>query len=97
MANRNFQNELGQSLVEYILLLVVVASLSLVVFKNPKFKSFFGEDSDFFTIIRSRMEYSYRHGSEGSTDESNYTNQHDTYKKSNAAISRFFSPEASYP
>jgi len=88
-------NEKGQSAVEYLLLLVVVTSLSYAVFKNPKFKEFFGQDSSFFAAMRDRMQYSYRHGLVGFEDNSSYTGIHDTY--ATGGSTRFIAPVARYP
>ncbi len=95
---KQFQlNESGQSAVEYLLLLVVVVSLSYAVFKNPKFEEFFGENSSFFTAMKNRMQYSYRHGLVGDTDNSSYTGAHDTYFSSSEGLSRFIAPKDKYP
>jgi Flp pilus assembly pilin Flp len=97
--NKFILNEDGQSAVEYILLLVVVVSLTLSVFKNPKFKEFFGEDSYFFTAMKMRMQYSYQHGLVGETDTttSTYTGNHDTYFNSATGKTRFIAPVSKYP
>ena len=69
----------GQSTVEYILVLLVVVSLGYTVFKSKAFEELFGENSSLFAALKVRIEYSYRHGLSGSTDNSNYTNSHDSY------------------
>ncbi|MEE2670557.1 MAG: hypothetical protein VYA54_02540 [Bdellovibrionota bacterium] len=75
-------NVKGQSTVEYILVLAVVISMSLLVFRSNGFKNLFGENGRFSDVYKRQMEYSYRHGRPG--DERfrtpNYgSDQHDSY------------------
>ena len=61
MEDKNFlKKDLGQSTVEYILLLAVVLFLGLSVFRSRYFQDFFSEDSRFFTSIKSQIEVAYR-------------------------------------
>ena len=55
------KSQLGQSTIEYIMLLAVVVSLATLFFKSAAFKNFFGENSTFFNAIQGRMEVAYRH------------------------------------
>ncbi len=92
------KDEKGQSVVEYILLLVVVSALSITVLNNRKFKEFVGGETGLFVAIRKSMEYSYRYGRELNADADydaamsfNYqSNKHDTYFNTKENTSRFF-------
>lgn len=88
-------NENGQSAVEYILMLVVVVGLSFSVIKSRAFQDFLGSESPFFTAMILRIEYSYRHGREGDSNNLGYTN-HDTFYDPNGNKSRFFSAKEPY-
>lgn len=84
----------GQSTVEYILLFAVVAVLANFVFQSEQFRSLFGDEGRFANVFKRQMEYSYRHGLEGSTPFTtpNYRNaDHDSYK------GRFFGAIEPYP
>lgn len=94
--NRKFLNSRGQSTVEYILLLSVLISLALIVFHSDAFKKFFSEDSEFFSKLVERMEYSYRHGRLGKGNDLNFQ-KHQTYFNKDENRSRFFSPAEKYP
>jgi len=92
----------GQSALEYILLLMVVVSLSATVFKSDAFKNFMGPDSVYFEALRKRFEYTYRFGSppipgtaEG--DSNAYSTRHDNYYNTTRGQTRFFTPVESYP
>ncbi len=91
-------NESGQSMVEYIMLLGVVMILTFSVIQSKRFKDFFGNQSPALNALRNRMIYSYRHGTFGSEDNTDYTSTtHDTYKVPGENNSRFFSPLDTYP
>ncbi len=88
------KNEKGQSTVEYILLFAVIASLASFVFKSSVFLDLFGDNGTFGNVYKRKVEYSYRHGLDGSTPFTapNYSGgDHDTYK------GRFFGPVEAYP
>lgn len=57
-------NNKGQSTIEYIMLFLVVMTLTMTVFKSQAFQDFFGENSTFFEAIIKKIEYSYRYGTE---------------------------------
>lgn len=87
-------NELGQSTVEYILLFVVVASFTTLVFRSDEFDKYFGQDGELATTLRYEMEYSYRHARAGKNryTEPNYGGtSHDSYS------GRFFGAADPYP
>ena len=87
----------GQSTVEYILLLGVIMMLTTGILNSDAFQNFLGPDSEFLTVMKNRMEYSYRHGQPGTSDTTNYNSaQHDTYLAPTGQT-RFFLPEQTYP
>jgi len=61
----------GQSTIEYLLLLVVVASVALSVFNSDIFQEFLGEDGLFVENYTQRLEFTYRHGLNGSSRDTN--------------------------
>ena len=99
------KNNIGQSAVEYILLLAVISSLSYTFYNNKKFKSFLAGKDGMFATMKKGISYSYRYGVEysqdvaGSYDEKMQfeytTNAHDTYFKE--GNSRFFTGADAYP
>ena len=99
------KNNLGQSAVEYIMLLAVISSLSYVVLNNKRFKAFVNGKGGMFAMMAQGMSYSYRYGIDlkPGVDPSakmsfEYaTREHDTYFNTETTNSRFFSGKASYP
>ncbi len=90
-------NNRGQSTVEYILLLVVIASLVMVVFKSNAFNNMVGQGM--WGTLAGSMEYTARYGENGSEDTfgANYnTPTHPLYYNQNISRSRFFSPVEVY-
>lgn len=102
---RLLKNNLGQSAVEYILLLAVLTSLGYTFYNNKKFKDFIKGKDGMFATMRKGMSYSYRYGLELRGDipfeekiDFNYqTNKHDTYLNSKENKSRFFNGVSPYP
>ncbi|MGB0453616.1 MAG: hypothetical protein ACPGJV_07855 [Bacteriovoracaceae bacterium] len=101
---RDLNSNLGQSVIEYILLLLIIVSAINLVFKSDQFRSFFGNDSQFFRMIATKIQYGYRHGTmeDSQTRESDrydYNGIHESYCKSpcNGQNSRFFLPLEKYP
>lgn len=91
-------DESGQSMVEYIMLLGVVLILTFSVLQSQRFKDFFGSQSPVLQALRLRMMYSYRHGTFGEDDTTDYnTGAHDTYKVPAENNSRFFTSLEEYP
>ncbi len=92
-------NDKGQSIVEYIMLMGVVLVLVLTVIKNEKFQEIMGPNSTIVNGMRDSMMYSYRHGRPGlsSLDNSTYSGNHDTYTNGDGSGSRFFSNDEPYP
>lgn len=58
---RLMRNYLGQSTVEYVLLLATVMFIVGLVMRSPLFAELLGEDSRFFANLKKRMEHSYRY------------------------------------
>ncbi|OIQ18546.1 MAG: hypothetical protein BM556_09840 [Bacteriovorax sp. MedPE-SWde] len=92
----------GQSTVEYIMLLVVIMSLGLLVFKSAAFKNVLGPNSSMFAAMAKKMEFSYRYGHNGTDDTfrdsgNDYkTPEHDAYRNKDDGRSRFFAPTSKY-
>lgn len=59
------RNEKGQSIVEYILLMAVIAVIVMTIFKTPFFRDFFSQDSKIFAKFRLQWEHGYRHAYSG--------------------------------
>ena len=96
-SKRVFLDANGQSVVEYILLLVVITSLVFAVFRSQVFKDFLGEDSSFFKSMKTQIEYSYRHGLlEKRADESDYGGDHHSYINPQTGNTRFFGGKEQY-
>lgn len=90
----------GQTMVEYMLLLSVVAGILLAFYKSNLFKRYFGRDGSVGQTIKARTEFAYRHGYMGSEDTfpkgSRDGASHPTYADPNGG-SRFFGPRDKYP
>ena len=87
----------GQSTVEYILMLAVVASLAAMILNSERFKKTLGADSEIFKKFAQRLEFTYRHGVSGAGDPTSRTppfGMHETYFK---GASRIFMPTGKYP
>ena len=103
MDNKNkniLLDEKGQSVVEYIMLLAVISSITFSIINSDKFKDFMGKDSSFFAGLRSQLEYAYRHGylnSESDRSDNNYSGPHETYYNIDDGQTRFFSGGEQYP
>jgi hypothetical protein len=102
---RLLKNDLGQSAVEYILLLAVLSSLGYTFYNNKKLKDFLKGTDGLFAIMKKGMSYSYRYGIEFDKntpyeEKLNFeyqNNQHDTYLNPGDGKSRFFSGKRAYP
>jgi hypothetical protein len=98
-------NNLGQTAVEYILLLAVISSLSYTFYNNKRFKSFIAGKEGMFAVMKKGISYSYRYGLEYKQDisfeekmEFDYTNKsHDTFFSSKENQSHFFGGSEIYP
>lgn len=88
------KNESGQSTVEYILLLAVVATVVFAIFKSEGFNKLFGENGQIVQRYKQQFEFSYRHGffemKEDKTPDYS-SGDHESYQ------GRFFSAKDPYP
>lgn len=95
-------NKKGQSLIEYLLLLLVISSVAFSIFSHPKLKQFIGPNSSYFNALKRGMEYSYRFGNDlpdGDYTEvefDNKTNAHPLYLNKAEGQSRFFANKVEY-
>lgn len=101
----SLKNSIGQTAVEYILLLAVLSSLSYSFYNNKRIKSFFAGTDGFFAAMKKGISYSYRYGMEYNKDvefdekmQFEYSsNKHDTYFNSKDGVSHFFIGTEAYP
>ena len=92
----NLVKQKGQSTVEYVLLMGVIMTLTITILSSQPLQDFLGEDSEFLTILKNRMEYSYRHGVPGSEDTGGYDSlDHESYV-AESGETRFFIPNGGY-
>ena len=86
------ENNAGQSMVEYILLLAVVVALVSVVFNSDLVKGYFGDNGRLAEAFRGKIEYTYTHAVNGKKffRVPNY-DRHDSYND------RFYSVVETYP
>lgn len=98
------KSQSGQTLVEYILLLVVAASLVLTLYRSETFRKIFGEQGLLGQQIKSQSEYSYRHAGPKRSPETtdvarDYTDgaTHPSYSDPDSGSTRFFGPKRAYP
>ncbi len=88
------QNQQGQSLVEYIMLMAMVIFLVSSVINSSIFQDFFGPQGAFSTTFKQEIEYSFRHARRGRENfqRPNYDSyQHPSYN------GRFFGAKRKYP
>ena len=95
--NKYFLNKKGQSMVEYILLLSVIMTIGVAIFRSDFFQNLWGPDSEVFRRLKENLTFSYRHGLGGENDrtENNYSGKHETYF--DGSETRFFLPTDAYP
>ena len=88
------KNTTGQSSLEYVLLLAVIATLMTSVFRSERFEDFLGEEGSFFKKYAKEIGYNYRHGLPFGQDSGvvDYSSSHDTYKKKGESRPRFVIP-----
>ena len=101
----------GQSTVEYIMLLAVVMTFTMIVLKSDLFQSLIGGDGVFYLELKHQLEYAYKNGlpprgAEGvrfpAPANPDYTNltSHDSYYNGSGSqnnTSRFFLNTTVYP
>lgn len=90
----------GQTVVEYILLLSVIAGIVLAFYKSKLFQKYFGNTGIVGQTIKKRSEFAYRHGYMGTEDthpkDSRDGASHPTFADPSGG-SRFFGPKERYP
>ena len=88
--------EEGQSIIEYLMLMAVIVSLSAVIYRSSTFKNYMGDNSLFFRALRDRMQFSYQYALPGSGKvNSSYGQDHKSYVENGET--RFFTPAEKYP
>lgn len=88
----------GQSSVEYLMLVVIIVSMTIAVLKSNAFQDFFGSQGQFATVYKSEIEFSYTNSYQGreAFEEPDYNNpDHSSYKGSSGT--RFFGANQEYP
>jgi hypothetical protein len=98
----DLKNKKGQSMLEYILLMAVMTTIGMTLFKSKVFTDFMGPNSVFFDELRSRYAFTYRYGSpptgnEDPTEGNSYSNKHEAYFNGSTNETRFFTPVDTYP
>lgn len=92
---------LGQTTIEYLLLLAVLATLFTAVMRNERFQEYIGAQGSFFRDYSRIIEYHYHHGRKRGTRSTppfpGYNSGfHDTYKNEGGG-SNFAIPLGKYP
>ena len=98
------RNQKGQTLVEYILLLVVAASLMMTFYRSKAFRRLFGEKGEIGIKMKTQTEFAYRHAFYASGPdrqtlsdiprENKNIKFHPSYTDGNGT--RFFGPKEAY-
>ena len=87
-------NNKGQTAVEYILMMAVIASIILTIVTSDAFRSLFGEDSRVFLTFKNYIEHTYRHSFNGEGDATgtygDFSGFHDSYTQDGGGDTRFF-------
>jgi Flp pilus assembly pilin Flp len=103
---RSLNSEQGQTVVEYILLLVVAISLVMTFYNSSAYRRLFGEQGLIGVKIKSQSEFSYRHAFTASgpsrerPDDVDRRNRdgsiHPSYADTANGETRFFGPQGAY-
>ena len=98
-------NNKGQTLVEYILLLVVAVSLVMTILRSEAFKRIFGQEGQLGIKIKTQTEFSYRHAFLGNGPDREFISDipqdnrnisvHPSYAEPGVGT-RFFGPKEIY-
>ena len=94
-------NQKGQTLVEYILLIVVVVTLVMTFYKSSAFQKLFGEKGELGEKMKTQNEFSYRHAFykpefPDNPREGKDITEHPSYRGTNREHTRFFGPKDEY-
>lgn len=96
------KSERGQTVVEYILLIVVAISLVLTIYNSATFKKLFGEQGLLGKQVKSQTEFAYRHAYSRNMPAVDVPRDnkdgsiHPSYADENAGGTRFFGPKRAY-
>ena len=96
------RDQLGQSTVEYVLLLAVVVSLVFTVINSARFKDLLGEGGGFALRMKDEMEWNYRFASQYYGDASAFNvnlgaRNHPGYYNQRRGATHFIGPLRPYP
>lgn len=102
VCRRNQLDQLGQSTVEYVLLLAVVVSLVFTVINSARFKDLLGEGGGFALRMKDEMEWNYRFASQYYGDASAFnvnlgSRNHPGYYNQRKGATHFIGPLRPYP
>jgi hypothetical protein len=94
-------NQKGQTVVEYILLLAVAMSLIVTFYRSATFQRFFGTQGELGRLYKLDAEWGYRHASmTGRASETNEpkgsAEEHASYFNAGASTTHFFGPSDPY-
>lgn len=95
------RDQKGQTVVEYILLLVVAMSLVLTFYKSQTFRKLFGSQGQLGKVYKKESEFGYRHAyikdskSEANTPKAS-AEQHPSYYNADKGETHFFGARDSY-
>ena len=93
-------NEKGQTAVEYILVVAMVAFLVSSGLRSKLFRDFFGDEGKFVEAVAKNLEFNYQHanfGNDGMIITPLGSSGHRSYKGSNGEETRFFIGRGAYP
>jgi hypothetical protein len=94
-------NQRGQTVVEYILLLTVGISLVYTFYRSQAYQRLFGENGSIGQAIKTESEFNYRHAYPRKATDINQVDysgtSHPSYYDSTRGATRFFGPKEPYP
>jgi hypothetical protein len=101
----DLRSQKGQTMVEYMLLLVVSVSIVMTFLNSSFFRRVFGQEGAIATTVKAQYEWGYRHayleerlvdGSANPPRENTDGRSHPSYYHPNGET-RFFGPTDAYP
>lgn len=95
-------NQRGQTVVEYILLLAVAMSLIVTFYRSATFQRLFGDQGELGQLYKQEAEWGYRHAhisgrKPGPSLPIESAEDHSSYYNAEKSQTRFFGPNANYP